>query len=67
MVWTRRKTETSLKNVHKRVKQMIGQGNKGREGNYMASVIRVSDSQILKQNPVLILLFCTALCFMVVV
>lgn len=47
-------------------KQMIGQENKGREGNYVACVLRVSDSQILKQNSVLLLLLCTALCFMVV-
>lgn len=66
MVWIRCKTETGLKNLHERVKQMIGQENKGREGNYVACVIHVSDSQTLKQNSVLFLLLCAALCFMVV-
>lgn len=65
MVWIACKTETALKNLHERVKEMMEQENKGREGNYVACVIHVSDSQILKQNSVLLLL-CTALCFMVV-
>lgn len=65
MVWIGCKTETVLKNLHERVKEMIEQENKGRERNYVACVIHVSDSLILKQNSVLLLL-CTALCFMVV-
>lgn len=48
---------------------MIGQENEGTERrSYLACVLQqVSDSQILKQNPVLILLCDAALCLVVVV
>lgn len=54
--------------LQKTVKHMIGQENEGTERSYLACVLQqISDSQILKQNPVLILLSDAALCLVVVV